>query len=58
MLFTGPVLVSALVLQRNTDWSGPPPWKYSGYLIGGSALAIGMIVAVERRLSRRTSSSA
>ncbi len=55
MLFTGPVLVSALgIAEEYRLVRTTPPWKYSGYLIGGSALMIGMIVAVERRLSRRT----
>ena len=55
MLFTGPVLVSALgIAEEYRLVRATPPWKYSGYLIGGSALMIGMIVAVERRLSRRT----
>ena len=55
MLFTGPVLVAVFnVAEDYRQARALVPWKFTGYLLGGFVLVVGLVGAVERRVSRRT----
>ncbi len=58
MRYTGPSLVALanVLLDRSMEYRllrDSIPWKYTGYLVGGTFLLAAMISLVEGRLSRR-----
>jgi hypothetical protein len=59
MRWTGPAVVAVADLFTEADMSyralrDTAPWKYLGFLVGGTGLIAGMIGWIEGRLTRRT----
>lgn len=59
MRFAGPALVAIANLASDTPQEYRPlrdaiPWKYTGYLLGGSAMLVGLISLVEGRVRALT----
>ncbi len=50
MRWFGPAVVEAVTGADYRPQRDTPPWKYAGYLIGGTVMIAGLIFLVERRL--------